>query len=165
MNEIEHYDPLIIYRPGKLQIGPDALSRMPGICEGPLADTDRFMAVTETENANANALDTSDAPDSVDDERDIPIPRPRQKYMKIRQYLITKGELDKTEEELGDLYAEYAICGENNTLWNKRRDMHCVVEPEELKDIIEKVHSDLELYGKTATEKAVQQRFEVASDI
>jgi len=43
--------------------------------------------------------------------------------------------------------------------------MHCVIEPEELKDIIEKVHSDLGLYGKTATEKAVRQRFEVASDI
>jgi len=164
MNEIEHYDPLIIYRPGKLQIIPNALSRMPGVCEGPPADTDRFMAVTETENATANASHIADAPDTAD-ERDTPPPRPRQKYMEIKQYLIMKGELDRAEEELGDLCAEYVVRGENNTLWNKRRDMRCITELEELKDIMERVHSDLGHYGKTATEKAVRQRFEVASDI
>ena len=160
MNEIEHYDPLIIYRPGKLQIVPDALSRMPGVCEGPPADTDRFMAVAETENANANALDASDTADN-----DTPPPRPRRKYLEIRQYLVTKDKLDKTAEELGDLCEDYTVRGESNTLWNKRRDMRCITEPEELKDIMEKVHSDLGHYGKMATEKAVRQRFEVASDI
>ena len=71
MNEIEHYDPLIIYQPDKVQISPDALSRMPGICEGPLADTDRFMAVTETENANANALDTSSPTPKVHEDQTV----------------------------------------------------------------------------------------------
>jgi len=137
---------------------------MPGVCEGLPADTDRFMAVTETENATANASHIPDASDTAD-ERDTPSPRPRQKYMEIKQYLIMKGELDKAEEELGDLCVEYVVRGENNTLWNKRRDMRCITEPEELKDIIERVHSDLGHYGKTATEKAVRQRFQVASDI
>ena len=146
MNEIEHYSPLIIYRPDKLQIVSDALSRMPGVCEGPPADTDRFMAMTEIENTNADA---SDASDTIDDERDTPL-RPCRKYLEVKQYLITKGELDKAEEELGYLCAEYVVRGENNTLWNKRRDMHCITEPEELKDIIERVHSDLGHYGKTA---------------
>ena len=130
----------------------------------PPADTDRFMAVTEIENATTNASDTADALHTAD-ERDTPPPHPCQKYMEIKQYLIMKGELHRAEEELGDLYAEYVVRGENNILWNKRQDMRCITEPEELKDIMERVHSDLGHYGKTATEKAVWQRFEVASDI
>ena len=92
-------------------------------------------------------------------------PCPCQKYMEIKQYLITQGELDKAEEELGDLCAEYVVRDENNILWNKKRDMHCIIEPQELKDIMEKIYSDLGHYGKTATEKVVQQRFKVTSDI
>ena len=30
-SNIEHYDPVITYRPGKLQTVPDALSRRPGV--------------------------------------------------------------------------------------------------------------------------------------
>ena len=130
----------------------------------PPADTDRFMAVTEIENATTNASDTADALYTAD-ERDTPPLCSRQKYMEIKQYLIIKVELDKAEEELGYLCAEYMVCGKNNTLWNKRRDMRCITEPEELKDIMERVHLDLRFYGKTATEKAVQQRFEVTSNI
>jgi len=33
MNEIEHYHPMIEYRPGRLQVVPDALSCMPGARE------------------------------------------------------------------------------------------------------------------------------------
>jgi len=98
MNEIEHYDPLIIYRSGKLQTVFNALSRMPGVWEGPPADTDRFMAVTETENTTANASHIAHASDTAD-ERDTPPPRPRQKYMEIKQYLIMKGELDKVQRQ------------------------------------------------------------------
>jgi hypothetical protein len=40
MNEIEHYDPKIECRPGRLQVVPDALSRIPGARdEGDPADT------------------------------------------------------------------------------------------------------------------------------
>ena len=115
----------------------------------------------ETENTNADA----DASDTADEEIDTSPPRPRRKYMEIKQYLITKGELDKEEEGLGALCAEYVVRDKNNILWNKKRDMRCITEPKELKDNMEKVHSDLGHYGKTATEKAVRQRFEVACDI
>ena len=43
MDEVEHYDPTIVYRPGKLQIVPDAFSRMAGQSEGEPADTDHFI--------------------------------------------------------------------------------------------------------------------------
>ena len=49
MDEVEHYDPTIVYRPGKLQGVPDVLSRMAGQSEGEPADTDRFL-VAEIEN-------------------------------------------------------------------------------------------------------------------
>ena len=51
INEIEHFNPIIAYQPGKLQIVPDALSRMPGLREeGEPADTDNFLTVEETTN-------------------------------------------------------------------------------------------------------------------
>src|SRR5579859_3201012 len=53
MNEIEHYDPMIEYRPGRLQVVPDALSRIPGAREdGDPADTDCFtlMALDEADD-------------------------------------------------------------------------------------------------------------------
>ena len=62
----------------------------------PPADTDRFMAVIEIENATTNASDTADALYTTD-ERDTPPLRPHQKYMEIKQYLIIKVELDKAE--------------------------------------------------------------------
>ena len=135
---------------------------MLGVCIGLHADTDKFMAVAEIESANADA---SDASDTVDEEKNMPPPHPCGKYMEIKQYLTMKGKLDKAEEQFGDLCEGYIVCSENNTLWNKRRDMRYVAEPEELKDIIKKVHLDLRHCGKMAIEKVVRQRFEVASDI
>jgi len=40
MDEVEHYDPTIVYRPGKLQAVPDALSGMAGQSEGEPANID-----------------------------------------------------------------------------------------------------------------------------
>ena len=64
IDEVEHYDPTIVYRPGKLQVVPDALSRMAGQSEGEPADTHRFM-VAEMEDilftadhANADSAET-----------------------------------------------------------------------------------------------------------
>ena len=46
IGEIEHFDPVFVYRPGKLQVVPNALSRMPGLHkEGEPADTDKFLAI------------------------------------------------------------------------------------------------------------------------
>jgi len=48
MNEIEHFDPVFVYRPGKLQVVPDALSRMPGLrSEGEPADSDGLLQVED----------------------------------------------------------------------------------------------------------------------
>ena len=63
MNDIEHFDPTFIYRPGHLQKVPDALSRMPGLIEeGDPADTERlfvtdFYAKLHAQLSRSNALD------------------------------------------------------------------------------------------------------------
>src|SRR5437764_4381990 len=55
MEEIEHYDPQIGYRPGRLQTVPDALSRISGQREtGDPASTDRFFEMEEGEDASDN---------------------------------------------------------------------------------------------------------------
>jgi RNase H-like domain found in reverse transcriptase len=45
LGDIEHFDPTFQYRPGPLQIVPDALSRMPGSQEGEPADMQQFTAI------------------------------------------------------------------------------------------------------------------------
>src|SRR5947207_3613974 len=48
MGEIEHFDPIFVYRPCKMQVVPDSLSRMPGQREeGEPADKDNFLAIGE----------------------------------------------------------------------------------------------------------------------
>jgi len=68
MDEVEHYDPTIVYRPGKLQVVPDALSRMAGQSEGEPADTDRFI-VAEMEDTLFTA-DHADAAENMLTQRD-----------------------------------------------------------------------------------------------
>ena len=63
MDEVEHYDPTIVCRPGKLQVVPDALSRMAGQSEGEPADTDRFI-VAEMEDTLFTA-DHADAAENM----------------------------------------------------------------------------------------------------
>jgi hypothetical protein len=56
MNDVEHYNPLFVYRPGHLQKVSDALSRMPGVKEeGEPADTPRFLAVEVQEKSSQKA--------------------------------------------------------------------------------------------------------------
>src|SRR5579859_1417067 len=58
MNEIEHYDSMIEYHPGCLQVVPDALSHIPGAREdGDPADTNHFtlMALDEADDWGAEA--------------------------------------------------------------------------------------------------------------
>jgi len=48
MGEIEHFDPIFVYRPGKMQVVTDALSRMPGQREeGEPANKDNCVAIGE----------------------------------------------------------------------------------------------------------------------
>jgi hypothetical protein len=61
MEEIEHYDPQIGYRPGRLQTVPDALSRIPGQREeGNPASMDRFMEIGEGEDNGAEHNEVND---------------------------------------------------------------------------------------------------------
>ena len=62
MEEIEHYDPQIGYRPGRLQTVPDALSCISGQREtGDPASTDRFFEMEEGEEASdTNVNDNAD---------------------------------------------------------------------------------------------------------
>jgi len=66
IGEIEHFDPIIVYRPGKLQVAPDALSRMPGQREdGALADTDIFLAIDGLEGEKEPEKCRIDDPDQL----------------------------------------------------------------------------------------------------
>ena len=66
MDEVEHYDPTIVYQASKLQVVPDALSCMAGQSEGEPADTDRFMVV-EMENTLFTADEHNPPPAGMND--------------------------------------------------------------------------------------------------
>jgi RNase H-like domain found in reverse transcriptase len=85
INEIEHYDPAVSYRPGKLQVVPDGLSRRPGNREeGEPADTDRFIEVEEVAEGTEQ-----------EEEEAILMPKARKAevYARIAMYL-KGGETD-----------------------------------------------------------------------
>jgi hypothetical protein len=51
MGDIEHYNLLLIYHPGKLQTVPDALSRVPGVREEEEpVDIPRFFEIEDEDN-------------------------------------------------------------------------------------------------------------------
>jgi hypothetical protein len=59
MNDVEHYNPLFMYRPRRLQKISNALSQMLGTKEEGLpADTPRFLAVEEKEENEKIVLDS-----------------------------------------------------------------------------------------------------------
>ena len=73
MDEIEHFDPVFVYRPGKLQIVPDALSRMPGLrSEGEPVDSEGLLEVEDGRNdhleeGKMNVSDLEHAKRAVDE--------------------------------------------------------------------------------------------------
>ena len=57
MEGVEHFDPTFIYRPGKLQVVPDALSRISGLREDDVpADVDFFVMYDEGEIVDEDAM-------------------------------------------------------------------------------------------------------------
>jgi hypothetical protein len=164
IGEIEYYDPTIVYRPGKLQMVPDALSRMAGRCEGPPVDTDRFQAMDD---------DTSSMSSKSDDFRPESIPpapsHPSAFYRKVEAQLTrggteeVDGEMEEMDEDFKEECARYKK-GRRGALFNVESRRRVVWDREEAKKVMRIVHEDLGHYGKEATAKAAKQRFEVAND-
>jgi len=74
INDIEHFDPKFIYRPGHLQKVPDALSRMPGLKEeGDPADTSHLFEIEQSE--------------SIFDAAKVVVPRNIEFYVKLHDSL------------------------------------------------------------------------------
>jgi RNase H-like domain found in reverse transcriptase len=85
INEIEHYDPALSYRPGKLQVVPDGLSRRPGNREeGEPADIDRFVEVEEVAEKDD---------DDAEGEESILMSKARiaEMYARIAMHLVRGG--------------------------------------------------------------------------
>jgi hypothetical protein len=80
MNDVEHFDPTFIYRPGHLQKVPDALSRLPGLVEeGDPADTERLFN-TELEHSK-----------SIFDTSKLVVPRKCEFYTNLRARMVPNG--------------------------------------------------------------------------
>jgi transposase InsO family protein/uncharacterized protein (UPF0335 family) len=81
IGEIEHFDPIFVYRPGKMQVAPDALSRMPGQREdGEPADSDNFIAVEDVDSLEG---------------------RKEQRKLRINDPERLKGVIDGVHDDLG----------------------------------------------------------------
>jgi RNase H-like domain found in reverse transcriptase len=175
MDEIEHYDPTIVYRPGKLQVVPDALSRMAGRCEGEPADTDHFQGmddgmttssgdpttVQSTRHNQGDEMETGELPNLTD-----AVPSHASTfYGKVAVHLREEtSDMREMDENFQEECAKYGL-GKEGKLYNRETRRHVVWDQERLKEIMKFVHEDLGHYGKEATAKAVRQRFEVASDL
>jgi hypothetical protein len=131
MNEIEHYDPMIEYRPGRLQVVPDALSRIPGAREdGDPADTDRFtlMALDEADDSGAEAPHAAATlslatpvpgrpSPSGDDDAGPPVHRGGKPnirhhsdyFIRVRRYLRAKRVEEEEEEKIRFGALEYVL--------------------------------------------------------
>ena len=181
MDEIEHYDPTIIYRPGKLQVVPDALSRLAGRCEGPPADTDRFQGMEDGKDRESeehrgnedvgNGIveqgNTEDGNPDHEPRRDSATStpsHPRMFYDRVAAHLAKQAEIDDTDDDFKAACARYRL-QKRGVLFNVETQRRVVMDAEKLKEIMESTHKDLGHYGARATAGAVRQRFEVANDL
>jgi len=151
MDEVEHYDPTIVYRPSKLQVVPDALSCMAGQSEGKPTDTDCFI-VAEIENtlftvAHADAADiTPDEYDSCfanmsESAEQNSAPRGANHYdnpetnhtnhnlpyyCRIQRYREKRIELDDTDEKVKAECEKYVL--HSGILLNARTGKHIILD-------------------------------------
>jgi hypothetical protein len=183
MEEIEHYDPQIGYRPGRLQTVPDALSRIPGQREeGEPASAERFMELGEgegeeegDENREHDDVDER-ARDEISDTQDVdggsgapatPAPSMRPKighdtryYENIRRYLRAKSIEKEVDEKIKKDAEMYAL--KEGALFDKDTGIRVVMELELFEEIVEAIHKDLGHYGKKTTLDAVADRYIMA---
>ena len=169
MEEIEHYDPQIGYRPSRLQTVPDALSRIPGQREeGEPASAGRFMELGEGEG--------EDEGDEISDTQDVdggsgapatPAPSMRPKirhdtryYENIRRYLRAKSIEKEVDEKIKKDAEMYAL--KEGALFDNDTGIRVVMELELFEEIVEAIHKDLGHYGKKTTLDAVADRYIMA---
>jgi len=179
MAEIEHYDPQIGYRPGRLQTVPDALSRMPGQHEeGELASAERFMELGEGEGKGDEGDDVAhdDVDERAQDENqetsDTPAPAPSMRpkirhdtryYENIRRYLRAKSTEEELDEKVKSDSEMYVL--KDGALFDKDTGIRIVMELELFEDIVEAIYKDLGHYGKKTTLDAVADRYIIATDV
>jgi len=166
IGEIEHYDPLFTYRPGKLQTVPDALSRKPGVKEEGLpADTDRFMEISDEE---AKAMETRRHQRS--ETRNVSEPKDQTRHAKrlnidvlkkIRSYVKGKDPVDRVDPTVVKLSKGFRY--EEGRLF--RNGAPVLMEKEEFLDILTRTHGDVGHYGYQQIIGNINAQFVIASDL
>src|SRR5438552_3477298 len=145
MNDIKHFDPTFVYRPGHLQKVPDALSRMPGLREeGNPADTEHLFNIELSHSK------------TIFDKTTLIVPHKCEFYTELHARL----QSDNTSK---DPCSPYEL--NNNKLWNRQLQTPVIYTSEDLRNVVNTVHKDLGHYGKRPTFFAIKQRYEVATDI
>jgi len=189
MEEIEHYDPQIGYRPGRLQTVPDALSRIPGQREeGEPASAERFLELGEGEGDGEEEEDDDDDRVHDVDERarneneensdtpqanggsGTPVPSMKPKirhdttyYESIRRYLRARSIEEELEEKIKEDSQMYEP--RERALFDKDTGIRVVMDLELFEETVEAIHKDLGHYGKKTTLDAVADRYIIATDI
>lgn len=162
IGEIEHYDPTITYRPGRLQTVPDALSRIPGQREeGEPASTERFAAVDGSEE-EVVARDGEERGGDIGGMR-----QGRRRNMEyfgnIMRYLEAKRVEEGEKEEIRKEAGLYEL--KEGALHEKESGFRVVAEKELFQEVVNAVHKDLGHYGKKTTLDGVADRYIVAVDL
>src|SRR5579859_3240389 len=169
MNEIEHYDPMIDNRPGRLQVVLDVLSHIPGTREdGDPVDTDHFilMVLDEADDLGAEAFGVAVTPSLA-----TPVHRGGKRniqhhsdyFIRVRRYLWAKWVEEEEEEKIRLGALEYVL--KDGILYYKDMDIQVILEKEYLEKIVEAIHKDLGHYGKQQTLDVLDRRFIVATDL
>src|SRR5579859_7287815 len=170
MEEVEHYDPKITYRPGRLQTVPDSLSRIPGQREeGEPASTDRFLEVVVEEEGEVIEKENENENENENEKRreDTRSMRPRIRhdsgyFGKIMRYLEAKG-IEEEEEEIREEALLYEMKGD--ALYFRETGFRVISEKDLFEKVVNAVHKDLGHYGKKTTLDAVADRYIVATDV
>jgi len=185
---IEHFDPLILYRPGKNQQAADALSRIPGfpreatdldgdgVGDNWLAGRIYAMSESDSELSDEDDSHTSEMSTSMGKNLDVADvssgffqvaildPATVSFYDAMKDYLSGKNIEDEgLESKVIDECAHYVMRAER--LWRyvgeDGRRLPVVYMAEELEKVTNDVHKDVGHYGAEVTWKAIKERYYV----
>jgi transposase InsO family protein len=181
MEEIEHYDPQIGYRPGRLQTVPDALSRIPGQKEeGDPASTDRFMKIGEGEGDidididididDGGEYDGGEDNNRRNKQNDTPATSMRPKirhnssyFDQIRRFLDAKHVEDEIEDRVKEDALMYEL--KDGALYFRDTGVRVITDNALFEEVVTAMHKDLGHYGKKTTLDGVAARYIIATDI